>query len=78
MCNILQESVTKTIPKKKEMQEGRVVVWGGFTNSSGKKRRERQGIKRKIYPTECRVPENIQDRHEGLLKWTMKRNRGKQ
>ena len=30
-------------PKKKEMQEGKVVVRGGFTNSGGKKRSRRQG-----------------------------------
>ena len=53
VCNTVQEAVTKT--QEKEMQEGKVVVWGGFTNSQGKKRRERQGRKGKIYPAECRV-----------------------
>ena len=33
VCNIVQEAVTKTISKKKEVQEGRVVVRGSFTNS---------------------------------------------
>ena len=51
--NTIQEAVTKT--QEKEMQEGKVVAWGGFTNSQGKKRRERQGRKGKIYPAECRV-----------------------
>ena len=32
-CNIVQEAVTKTISKKKEVQERRVVVRGSFTNS---------------------------------------------
>ena len=31
------------------MQEGKVVVWGGFTNSWEKKRCERQGRQGKIY-----------------------------
>ena len=31
-CNTVQESVTKP-PKEKEMLEGKVVVWGAFTNS---------------------------------------------
>ena len=31
--NIVQEAVTKNIPKEKEMQVGKVVVSGGFTNS---------------------------------------------
>ena len=59
---IVQEAVTKNIPKKKEMQEGKVVALGGFTNSSGKKGRGRQGRKGKIYSAECRVPENIKKR----------------
>ena len=33
VCNIVQEVVTKTIPKEKEMQDGKVVVSGSFTNS---------------------------------------------
>ena len=31
--NTVQEAVTKTISHEKEMQEGKVVVWGGLTNS---------------------------------------------
>jgi len=31
--NIAQEAVTTTIPKTKEIHEGKVVVWGGFKNS---------------------------------------------
>ena len=40
------------------MQKGKAVVWGGLINSWEKKRSERQRRKGKIYPTECRVPEN--------------------
>ena len=39
------------------MQKGKGVVWGGLTNSWGKKTSERHGSKGKIYPTENRVPE---------------------
>ena len=35
------------------MQEDKVVVWGGFTNSWIKKRNKKQGRKGKIYPNEC-------------------------
>ena len=49
-------------PKEKEMQEGKMVVWGGFTNSWGKKRSKKQGRKGKVYLTECRVPENSKER----------------
>ena len=37
--NIVQEAVTKTIPKKK-MQHAKVVVWRGFTNSWGKSKQK--------------------------------------
>ena len=39
-----------------------MVVWGGFTNSWGKKRSEGQRTKGNIYSTECRVPENSKKR----------------
>ena len=48
--------------EEKERQEGKVVVWVGFTNSWGKKRSGRQERKGKIYPTECRIPENSKER----------------
>ena len=40
------------------MQEGKMVVWKGFTTSWGKKRSEKPRRKGKIYPTKYRVPEN--------------------
>jgi len=49
------------------MQKGEVVVWGGFTNSWGKKRSEKQGSNWNIYPIERRVIENNKDRWESLL-----------
>ena len=61
-CNTVEEAVKKNHPKEKEMQEGKVVVWGGFTNSWGKKGTERKGRKEKIYTTECRVTENSKGR----------------
>ena len=36
--DIVQEAVIKTIPKEKELQKGKIVVWGGLTNSWEKKR----------------------------------------
>ena len=46
---------------EKEMQEGKVVVWGCFADSWGKKRSKRQGRKGKTYPNECRVSEDSQE-----------------
>ena len=44
--------------QEKEMQKGKMIVWGGITNSWEKKRSKRQSRKGKIYPPECRVPKN--------------------
>ena len=41
--NIVQEVAIKTIRQEKEMQKGKMVVWGGLTNSWEKKRNERKG-----------------------------------
>ena len=49
-------------PQEKEMQKGKMVVWGSLTNSCENKKSERQRIKGKIYPSECRVPKNIKQR----------------
>ena len=47
---------------RKEMQKGKMAVWGGLTNSYEKKRSEKQRRKGKIYPFECRVPKNSKER----------------
>ena len=47
-CNIVQEVVIKTIPKKKEMQKSKIAVWGGLTNSCENKSGEKQRRKGKI------------------------------
>ena len=50
-----------------------VVVYGGFRKCWGKKKSKKQGRKGKVYPTECRVPENTKERQDGLLQWTIPR-----
>ena len=64
VCNIVQEVVTKTIPrKKKEMQQGKLSEEAlKIARKKKKKRSERQRRKGKIYPSECRVPENSKER----------------
>ena len=44
----VQETGSKTIPKKKEMQKGKMAIWGGLTNSCEKKRNQKQRRKGKI------------------------------
>ena len=43
--NNVQEAVTKTIIKEKEMQEDQVVSWGGLTSSWEKKEAKGKGEK---------------------------------
>ena len=52
---------SKPSPRKRNAK-GKVVVWGGLTNSWEKKRNERQRRKGNIYPSECRVPKNSKER----------------
>ena len=45
-------------PHGKEMEESKMAVWGGLTNSCEKKTSKNQKRKGKILPFECRVPKN--------------------
>ena len=53
--------------QEKEIQKGKIVVLGGFTNSREKKRSERQRGKGKIYPFECRVPKKARRDKKAFL-----------
>ena len=58
--NIVQEVVTKAIPKKKK---GKKAKWlSEEALQVAEKRSEKQRRKGKIYPTECRVPKNSKKR----------------
>ena len=48
VCDIVQETVIKTIPKKKKCKKSKMAVWGGLTNSCKNKRSEKQRRKGKI------------------------------
>ena len=63
---------------EKKMQKGKMVVWGGLTNSCEKKRSEKKKRKGKIYPFKCRIPKNSKERKESLPQRSMEINRGKQ
>ena len=45
VCDIIQDAVIKTIPKKKRCKKGKMAVWGGLTNSCEKKRSKSKGKK---------------------------------
>ena len=57
--NIVQETVIKTISKKKKCK---MVILGGLIDNMKKKRSETQRRKVKIYPSECRIPKNSKER----------------
>ena len=51
--DIVQENRDQDHPQGKEMQKGKMVVWGGLTNSCEKKRSKKQRRTGKIFPFEC-------------------------
>ena len=64
--DIVQETVIKTIPKKKKCKKEK---W--FSEEAlqiAEKRSKRQRRKGKIHPSECRVPKNNKERQESLSK----------
>ena len=42
VCDIIQEDRDQDHPHGKEMQKGKMVVWGGLTNSCERKRSKKQ------------------------------------
>ena len=56
VCDIVQEVVTKTIPKKKKYKKAKWLSEEALQITE--KRSKRQRRKGKINPSECRVPKN--------------------
>ena len=62
VCNIVQEAVTKTILKKKKFKKAKWLSEQALQIAEKRREVKRQRRKGKIYPTECRVPENSKER----------------
>ena len=62
VCDIVQETGIKTIPKEKKFKKSKMAVWGGLTNSCENNRSKKQRRNGRIYPFECRVPKNSKER----------------
>ena len=60
VCDIVQETGIKTIPKKKKCKKAKWLSEKALQIAV--KRREKQRRKAKIYPFECRVPKNSKER----------------
>ena len=58
--DIVQETVIKTIPKKKKGKKAKWLLEEAL--QIAEKRSKRQKRKGKIYPFECRVPKNSKER----------------
>ena len=60
VCDIVQETGSKTIPKEKKCKEAKWLSEEALQIAV--KRSEKQRRKEKIYPFECRVPKNSKER----------------
>ena len=60
VCDIVQEAMNKTIPKKKKCRKAKWLSEEAL--QIAEKRSERQRRKGKIHPSECRVPKNSTER----------------
>ena len=61
VCDLVQETGSKTNPKKKKCKKGNWLSEEALQITE-KKISEKQRRKGKIYPFECRVPENCKER----------------
>ena len=62
VCTIVQEAMTKTIPKKKKCKKAKWLSEEALQIAEKKKGCERQRRKGKMYSTERRIPENNKER----------------
>ena len=60
--DIVQEAVIETIPKKKKCKRAKWLSEEALQIAEKKNKRQRR--KRKIYPSECRVPKNSKERRK--------------
>ena len=64
VCDIVQETGLKTIPKKKKCKKAKWLSEEALKIAV--KRREKQRRKGKIYPSESIVPKNSKEREKSL------------
>ena len=56
VCNIVQEAVIKTTPKKKNCKKAKWLLKKVLQIAEKRREAKGKGKKEKIYPSECRVP----------------------
>ena len=62
VCNIVQEEVIKTIPKKKKCKMAKWLSEEALQMAEKRRDAKGKGEKGKIYPFECRVLKNSKER----------------
>ena len=77
VCDIVQETGRKTIPKKEKRKKAKWLSEKAFQIAVKRREAKSKGEK-EIYPFECRVPKNSKERKESFPQQLMQRNRGKQ
>ena len=60
--NIVQEAVTKTIPKKKECNKAKWLSEESLRIAKKRRDARGKGEKERLYPTECSILENSKKR----------------
>ena len=62
VCDIVQEAVIKTIPKKRKCKKARWLSEEALQIPVKRREEKGKGEKEKKYPFECRVPKNSKER----------------
>ena len=62
VCDIVQEVRIKTIPKKKKCKKAKWLSEEALQIAEKRREVKRKRRKGKIYPFECRVPKNSEER----------------
>ena len=62
VCNLVQEAVTKTIPKKKKCKKAKWLSEEALQRAEKRREAKGKGEKERYYPSECRVPKNSKER----------------
>ena len=62
VCNIVQEPVIKTIPKKNKCKKAKWLSEEALQTAEKRREVKGKGEKERLYLSECRVPKNSKER----------------
>ena len=67
VCNIVQETVTKTIPEEKKCKKVKWLSEEALQIAEERREAKSKGERGKVHPTKGRVLKDSMERQEGLL-----------